>query len=157
MESALNSVTSARGLVGVTLGVVIAFVFSTPISASVEKRGARDTNLIVANAMPSVQLLSLVRGDLRAIDRALPERASRIIAERRRSIDAALASYTAMPFLPGERPLYTPIPELLQRLDAQIATASATAEIEQTIDEIDRTVERIETYDATVSQRLGRS
>lgn len=158
MESSLSSVASARGLVGVTLGVVLAFVFSTPISVSVEKRGVRDTNLIVANAMPSVQLLSLVRGDLRAIDRALPERAVRIIAERRRSIDAALASYTAMPFLPGEHPLYLPIPELLQRLDAQLATTPLSMEdIEQTIDEIDRTVERIETYDATQSQRLGRA
>lgn len=155
-RAALNTVASARGLVGVTVGVVIAFVFSTPISASVEKRGVRDTNLIVANAMPSLQLLSLVRGDLRAIDRALGD--GRIVAERRRSIDAALASYTAMPFLLGEQALYSPIPELLHRLDAQLAAAPMSAEdIEATIDEIDRTVERIETFDATESQRLGRA
>ncbi len=167
-SAALRSVASARLLVGVTLGVVVAFVASTVISERVESRSAADTDDIVGNAMPSVQVLSLVRGDLRAIDRDLRDRAwmnaeqlARSVAVQRGNIDAALTSYTALPFFPGERDLDAPIPGLLRRLDTQLATASPASTdaaidvLDQTIDDIDRTLERIETFDASQGQRLG--
>jgi signal transduction histidine kinase len=165
---ALRSVASTRLLVGVTFGVVVAFLANTFISQRIESRSAHDTADIVENAMPSVQVLSLVRGDLRTIDRSLqdracmsPEELTRSITLQRRSIDAALASYTALPFFPHERAQYAPIPELLARLDAQLATAQPTSTdaavdmIEHTIDDVDRTVERIESFDASQGQRLG--
>ena len=167
-SAALRSVSSARLLVGVTFGVVIAFLASTLISQRIEHRSAHDTDDIVGNAMPSVQMLSLVRGDLRTIDRYLRDRESlssdqlgRSISAQRRNIDAALASYTALPFFPGERDLYAPIPGLLHRLDVQLATALPTSTdaaidvLDQTVDSVDRAVERIETFDASQGQRLG--
>lgn len=169
MESAaLRSVASTRLLVGVTFGVVVAFVANTLISQRIESRSAHDTDDIIGNAMPSVQLLSLVRGDLRAIDRYLRDRHSLSsgqlelsIAAKRRNIDAALASYAALPFFPRERELYASIPELFRRLDAQLATAVPTSTdgavdvLDQTIDDVDRAMERLETFDATQGQRLG--
>ena len=86
---------------------------------------------------------------------------ARSVAVQRRNIDAALASYTALPFFPGERDLDAPIPGLLRRLDTQLATASPASTdaaidvFDQTIDDIDRTLERIETFDASQGQRLG--
>jgi signal transduction histidine kinase len=78
-----------------------------------------------------------------------------------RRVAAALASYTALPFFPGERDLDAPLAGLLRRLDTQLATASpastdaAVGVLDQTIDDIDRTLERIETFDASQGQRLG--
>jgi signal transduction histidine kinase len=167
-SAALRSVASARLLVGVTLAVVVAFVASTAISERIASRSAANTDDIIGNAMPSVQMLSLIRGDLRTIDRYLRDRAwmtseqlTRSDAAQLRNIDAALASYTSLPFFPGEHDLYAPIPGLLSRLETQLATASPTSTdaavdvFDQTIDDIDHTLERIETYDATQGQRLG--
>lgn len=157
-SASLRSLASARWLVGVMAAVVVAFLIATAASQYVESRSAKQLDDIVGNAMPSVQLLALSRGDLRAIERelrgTLDADALREIAEDRRNIDAALAAYSALPFFPGERAMYATIPPLLGRFDAELAARQLSAAADS-IDGVDRQLERIVKFDASQGQRLG--
>lgn len=166
--AAFRSLASAKLLVGVMTAVVVAFVGATAVSQYVESQIAKQTEDIVGNAMPSIQALALVRGELRNIDALISrahgrDRVASEIVESRRDIDAALASYVALPFFPGEQDMYRPVPDLLRLLDRELAEvdaglAAAALEVSRdTIADIDRVLQRIVTYDAAQGQRLGLS
>ncbi len=165
--AAFKSVASAKFLVGVMVAVVVAFVAATAVSQYVESKSAKQTEDIIGNAMPSIQELALVRGALRNIDRLISRRhpgdhVSSEIVENRRNIDAALASYVALPFFPGEQDMYAPVPNLLRQLDREIVVDvglddAALEQCRDTIDTIDQVIQRIVTYDAAQGQRLGLS
>ena len=114
-NASFRSVASARTLVSVTVGVMVAFVATTAISQLVESQSARDVDDIVGNAMPSVQALSMLRGDLYEMQDLLGRRSeidaaklSRELADQRRDVEAALATYRRLPFFEGEGVLYAP-------------------------------------------------
>ena len=157
-SAAFKSVASARSLVGVMVGVVLAFLAATAASQFVESTSSRQLDEIIGNAMPSVQQLIVVRGDLRRIGRELREsrdpEAMHEIAETRRNIDAALAAYTALPFFPGELAMYSGVPELLRRFDTELAAKTFDL-ARDTLDVVDRRLERIVAFDASQGQRLG--
>jgi signal transduction histidine kinase len=167
-SAAFNVVTSARLLVGLTVSVVVGFVLCTAISQRIEHENARSTTQIVTKAMPAVRLMSTVRDELRelSIDLAArgentPSQLVRIIADHRRNMDAALASYQELGFFTGEHALYSPLAALWPQLDAQLAAitpsspAYEVADVDDTIAHIDNICERIETYDAFEGERLG--
>jgi signal transduction histidine kinase len=170
--AAFRSVASARLLVGVTVAVVVAFVAATAVAQYVESRSAKHIEDLVGNAMPSIEELARARGELRSIDHLISQRrpgdrvAERIL-ENRRNIDAALASYVALPFFPGERSMYASVPGLLARLDRELAGVDAglddaadDAAIErcrETLGMIDQVMQRMVTFDAEQGQRLGLS
>lgn len=166
--AAFKSVASAKLLVGVMVAVVVAFVAATTVSQYVESRSAKQTEDIVGNAMPSIQELALVRGELRNIDRLISRRhpgdhVSSEIVEARRNIDAALASYVALPFFPGEQDMYAPVLNLLRQFDRELVGVdtglddAALKQCRDTLGMIDQVLQRIVTYDAAQGQRLGLS
>ncbi len=165
-NATFRSVASARALVGVTVGVMVAFVATTAISQLVESQSARDVDDIVGNAMPSVQALSMLRGDLHEMQDELarraeiaPEQLARELASRRRDVDAALATYRRLPFFEGEQVLFATVPGLLAQLDIGLAAPlerrADVDRIEDTVDQLDAAAERLETFDAAQGQRLG--
>lgn len=167
--AAFRSLASARTLVAVIAAVIAFFVVSSATALYVESTSARQTDMIVGNAMPSIQFIAIVRGDLLAIDRAIssrhPHPTDELLAEireKRRNMDAALTAYTALPFFPGEQPMYASVPDLLRDLDSKLAAigdgiddADDIARCRDTIDAIDEALQRLETFDASQGQRLG--
>ncbi len=115
-DSRSSSVSAARWLVGILAGVVLCFTLTTAIGEFLESAIAERVHQIVGNAMPSVELLASVRGDLRRIDFTIDRYATAAaterpqiadeIRERRHDIDAKLASYMALPFFPKVRAFY---------------------------------------------------
>lgn len=165
-NASFRSVASARALVSVTVGVMVAFVATTAISQLVESQSARDVDDIVGNAMPSVQALSMLRGDLYEMQDVVSRRAeidaaklARELANQRRDVEADLATYRRLPFFEGEGVLFAPVPALVGQLDVElsqpVATRADADAISDTLDRLDDAAERLETFDAAQGQRLG--
>jgi signal transduction histidine kinase len=165
------SVSAARWLVGVLAGVVLCFLAATAVGEHLESAIAGRANLIIGNAMPSVQTLTTARGDLRQLELDLeryatipadqrPELRDRIAATRQ-NIDAALSSYVSLPFFPNERDLYGHVERGLAGLDKQLADflshpdPAAVEHLHHAFDIVDAAILRVVSFDAAQGQRLG--
>ena len=153
------------------ISVVVCFVLATVFSESIESAIARRADDIVGNAMPSVEMLSLARGDLRGLENELERYVSAApasraamrddIRARRRGLEESLATYASLPFFPTERELYAHIDEDRRAVDRSIDRLlaapddDALAEIHRQTDQIDSTLQRVITFDAAQGQRLG--
>lgn len=152
--------------------VVAAFVATTIISQSIESSIQERSTLLISNAMPSIQTLSGTRGDLRRLENDIERYAEvapgersevldRISAERA-NISTDLATYTMLPFFPGEPALnaraqssYTTLVSELVRYLVEPSTVEA-ARVHRDLDAFDHSIEDIISFDATEGQRLGR-
>jgi signal transduction histidine kinase len=170
-DSRSSSVSAARWLVGILAGVVLCFTLTSAVGEFLESTIAGRVHLIVANAMPSVEVLANARGDLRKIDFMLdrysaaspnerPEIAD-AIAQKRRDVDATLASYIALPFFPRERAFFVEAVERLAIADARRADYLANPDqprlvaVHRECEAVDQALMRIVAFDASQGQRLG--
>ncbi len=171
-----SSVSAARWLLGVLACVVLGFVLSTVVAERLESSIAGRANDIISNAMPSVQMLSSARGELRRVQyhanrylHASSELRPTIhdqITTARQNIDAALVSYEALPYFPKERSLYVSVQAGLTALDADLAMiggtpdggtaeAATVAQLQRDSDRVDEGFQRMIGFDARQGQRLG--
>lgn len=164
------SFSAARWLVGVTAGVVLAFLAAAGIAQAVQHAITSRATGIISNAMPSVKFLSAARGDLHQLERDVEHvgasEAERVAFERqaasaRQDLDQELAAFRALPFFPHERALARHVSEGLAVLDAHYATWKAMpnpttlALLRADIALVDTALERLIDFDAEQGQRLG--
>ena len=176
VDSTSRSIRTARWLLGLVLCVVAAFLLAIGVSLYVERSVTRRVEVITGEAMPSVHLLALVRGDLRELDRELDlyyeaasaaERAEleNELTSNLRNAEAELASYEQLPSFPGEAPLYQVARAAVGQLgDLSLRIAAigggnhaALDQARLDIDKADRALERVVNYDAMKGQQLGSS
>lgn len=167
----LEAVSAARWLVGGIAAVTLAFVFATTVDQYLLSTIQSRTTVIVGNAMPSLQLLSLASVDLHRLENVLdrylagsPEQRSVLRGEvtaRRQDLEAALSAYLALPYFPHERPLSERIQEATSELDAQLrAVLSESAGVDvvalqRQLDIVDDAIGRVAVFDAAQGERLG--
>ncbi|NVB77952.1 MAG: HAMP domain-containing histidine kinase [Kofleriaceae bacterium] len=158
-------------LAGVIAAVVVVFVLATSISHSTESSIELRSNQLISNAMPSIQTLSTTRGDLRRLENdieryavASPDAAAELraqISAERDYIAANFATYSALPYFPGEPRLHDRAEANLSTLAAGLArylatpTAADGSKLRRELDAFDESIEQIITLDATQGQRLG--
>lgn len=156
-----------RGLVGVALCFLLATAFAQHLESAIAGR-AHD---LISNAMPSVQLLSTARGDLRQLQRGVDRYTVADPTERvelrdqlsatQQDLDAALASYRALPYCPNERALFAPVEDDVSRLNQQLAKLGDTidpatlASVHRRFDLVDQAIQRVESFDAEQGRGLG--
>jgi len=126
---------------------------------------------MIGNAMPSVQMLSIARGDLRTLENDLERYADVLpvtrpgmrddISSLRQNFEESLATYAALPFFPKEQQLYAFVERDRDELDRSI-DAFLTAPDEQglthvrhLIDVVDAALQRLVSFDATQGETLG--
>ena len=165
------SVSAARWLVGVLAGVVLSFLIATIVTRHLEGAIGGRANDLVANAMPSVRLLTNVLGDLDRIDydtdqyagataEAQPALLERVRADRR-DIDALVASYAQLPSFPGEPTLSVPMQvqlhDLDEHIDGMVSNSDATAitDLHRKLETLQQSLRGIVEFDAGQGQRLG--
>ncbi|MGE3544503.1 MAG: ATP-binding protein, partial [Kofleriaceae bacterium] len=171
-RATVASVSAARWLVGVLACVVLCFLAATAVGEYMESTIAGRANLIIGNAMPSVQMLTTARGNLRQLELALeryatipsdqrPELRDRIAATRQ-DIGAALSSYVALPFFADEPELYAHVQEGIAGLDAQLKDVlsqpapAGVDHIHHAFGIVDEAILRVVSFDAAQGRRLGR-
>lgn len=161
----------ARWLVGMLAGVVTCFVLAAIAGEHLASTIAKRADGIIANAMPSVQVLTTARGNLRRLELDLERYATTPAAQQppireqivasRENIDGELATYLTFPFFLHERVLAQHFEDGLASLDKQIASFMSHADSERLaslhheFSLVDETIERIVVFDATEGQRLG--
>ncbi|MEO6773421.1 MAG: ATP-binding protein [Kofleriaceae bacterium] len=161
----------ARWLVAMLAGVVTCFVLATAATEHLARTIADRADGIIANAMPSVQVLTTARGDLRRLELDLEQYATVPAAQRapireqiassRQNIDGELAAYHALPFFPDERTLSQHVETSLTGLDQQIADFMQGTDPERLtslhheFSLVDEALERVVVFDAAQGQRLG--
>jgi signal transduction histidine kinase len=166
-----SSVSAARWLVGILAGVVLCFTLTTAVGEFLESTIAERVHLIVGNAMPSVQALASARGDLRRIDFMIDRFASAseagrreiadAIAQKRKDVEATLATYEALPFFPKERVFFVQVEERLAIVDSRLAaylanpTPAGLVALHRDCEVTDEALMRIVSFDASQGQRLG--
>ncbi len=171
MANANVSVAAARWLVGVIAAVVLAFLGATIASNRLEHGIAKRANELVANAMPSVHLLTNVLGDMDRIDftsdqyaLASPQDRAPLreqILREARDMDALVGTYATLPAFPGEKPLSSAMVAQVHELDEQIARSLAGREnaelsaLHRKLDTTEQAVRGIVEFDANQGQRLG--
>ncbi len=171
-QRSTTSVAAARWLVGVTASVVFLFLASTAISQHIDSAIAGRTDRLVANAMPSIQMLSAARGELRVLENDA-ERIERATSSEERAplekritalnddIAATVSAYLSLPFFPAERPLAdranSDLDELARVLAAFVRSPDAAhlTAVHQQVDQTDDAIARIITFDAAQGQRIG--
>jgi hypothetical protein len=125
MASRDPSVIAARWLVGVSAVVVAAFVVATWLAQDVQGAIVQRSDELVTNAMPSVKMLSTVRGKVREMAREVGRETTDAeqLADVQASADAALrdvneaiASYRQSPFFPHERELFAALDDAIASL-----------------------------------------
>ena len=170
--SSRASIASARTLVALIATVTFGFLLVTVISQVLDRSIARRVDDIVDNAMPSVQLLALARGDMHRVEHDLDhypiasddERGAldREIVTAVRNADAAVATYVALPFFPGERDMFEPARRALLAIDGDVdqlrrGDRTVIPRLHAQLDTLDHVLERVVTFDAAQGQRLGLS
>ena len=151
--------------------VVLAFALATIVSEYYERAVADRADDIIGNAMPSVEMLSAARGDLRGLENdleryaAAPEASRKELADDIASIgqdfDESFASYAALRFFPAEWPLYRHVGEDRASLDESIRAYVARpdeaqlAHLHHQVDLVDAAIQRLVTFNAAQGQRLG--
>ena len=165
------SVSAARWLVGVIASIVLCFTFASAVGEHLESAIAGRAGDIVANAMPSVQLLSAARGELRQLEASVDRYAEASaelrlelhdrIRATRENIDGKLAAYKALPFFSQERDIFAPVDEALTGRDTSLPAyatqpaPAALAKLHHQFDMLDEAVERVVSFDAAQGTRLG--
>ena len=162
-----SSISAARWMVAVMASVVLAFLIATFAGQALEAAVASRAHDITANAMPSVEHLSTARGALHRLERDLerrdptnPETQSDADAARQ-DAEVALADYATLSFFPGEQALYLRVTDAMHALDRDRARYDAApapeqlATLRRDFAAVDRGLERVITFDAVQSQRLG--
>jgi signal transduction histidine kinase len=132
-------------LVGVMVLVVLSFISVYFVARARARVIGRDIDAIVLNAMPSVEALTIARGDARRLDTRVREYADSvvrgeprdpielrepdeprdpidIIGALRTQLDGALAQYFELPMFPGEHALGSGVTGELSDLDRAIAS-----------------------------------
>ncbi len=170
MASRDPSISAARWLVGVSAGVVVAFIVAALLAQYVQNAIVGRTGDLVTNAMPSVKALTAARGSLHAMDRdfereAVDERERAAVQTRattdRQNLDEEIATYTALPFFPHEPELFAHVTDALAFLDAHYAAWKASpspatlATLRADAALVDMALERVIMFDAEQGQRLG--
>jgi signal transduction histidine kinase len=164
------SIVAARWLVGVSAGVVAAFVIAALLVQSVQGAIVARSDELVVNAMPSVKMLSTVRGNLRAMarevsrDTATAQQIAEVEASadsNLRDIDEEIESYRQNPFFPHERALFSRVSDALASLKAHYAAWKAApgpttlAPFLADVALVDEGLERVIGFDADQGVRLG--
>jgi signal transduction histidine kinase len=170
MASRDPSIIAARWLVGVSAVVVAAFVIAAWLAQHVQRAIIARSDELVTNAMPSIKMLSTVRGDLRAMAREVrrettdPRQMAQVIAaadSTLRDIDEEIASYKRNPFFPHERELFAAVDDAVASLAVhweawKAAPGSTTlAAFLADIEGVDERIERVIGFDADQGVRLG--
>jgi len=169
--SSSATVSAAKWLVGVMVSVVLAFAVATVVTEYYERAVADRAEDIIGNAMPSVQMLSSARGDLRVLENDLERFVNAPAASRselrddissiRQNLEESLDTYVSLPFFPAERELYTHVEQDRSTLDRSIEAVLAAPDEEtlshlhHQIDLIDAALQRVVSFDAAQGQRLG--
>jgi signal transduction histidine kinase len=164
------SIMAARWLVAVSAVVVAAFLVATWFAQHVQRAIVARSDELVTNAMPSIKLLSTVRGDLRAMAREVV-RETRDVQQLTdvkasadstlRDIDEQIARYQANPFFPHERELFAPLTEGLASLAGHYEAwkaapgPSTLAAFLADVELVDERLERVIAFDADQGVRLG--
>ncbi len=165
------SVSPARWLVGVITGLVLCFVLETVLTQHRESAIAGRANKIIANAMPSVQLLTNALGDVDRLDLDLDEYAAATPNEQpaRRDrvrqghldLDARVASYLALPTFPDEPGLAGQMSAALRAVDERIepmlasGDASSVIDLHRKLDMLEQSLRRLVEFNASQGQQLG--
>lgn len=170
MASRDPSIIAARWLVGVAAGVVAAFLIAALLVQKVQGAIVERSDELVVNAMPSVKMLSTVRGNLRAMAREVARDTANAqqIAEvearadsELRDINEEIASYKENPFFPHERALFSRVNDALASLTAHYAAWKASpgpttlAAFFADVALADEGLERVIGFDADQGVRLG--
>lgn len=166
-----TSVSAARWLVGVIAGVVLCFVAATAVGEHLETAIAERANLIIGNAMPSVEMLTTSRGQLRRLELDLEHYAAAPVAQlpelragleaTRREVDTSLASYISLPFFPRERELHSHVETSLAAVDQLLMGFMSSpdpeilARLHNDFDVVDAAIEGVTAFDAAQGARLG--
>jgi signal transduction histidine kinase len=169
--SSSASISTTRWLVGVTTSVVVSFALATAVTEHYEAEVADHAQDIIGNAMPSVQMLSSARSNLRVLENDLEQYAASTgrlrdelrenLTAVRQSFEQSLATYASLPFFPTERELYLHVDEdrvLLDRsIDGLLANPSSDelSRLHHQIDLVDGAIQRVVAFDAAQGQQLG--
>lgn len=166
-----RSVAAARWLVVVIGAVTLAFLLETVLTQRLEGKIEDRAAAIVANAMPSVQMLTQALGALDQIDFDLdqyagaseddrPELRDRVLAEEQQ-VETLVGSYTLLPLFPHEALLAAPVkPQLrdfkrhLGELGAETSRPSVIT-LHHELDMVQASLRSIVEFDAAQGQRLG--
>jgi signal transduction histidine kinase len=148
-------------LVLILLGVVVSFLVATGLSGY--RQSAIDLRVddMVQNAMPSVQVLSQARTELRRLDDALevpPDALDwKTIATLQQALTPPLRTYTALPFFPTERKMFDQLlPPALSDLDAALR-AHRPADAHRAVGRLDEGLHQLVDFNASQGQQIGRS
>jgi signal transduction histidine kinase len=158
-------------MVGVMASVVLAFALATIVTEYYERTVADRADDIVGNAMPSVQMLSMARGDLRTLENELEDYATASgtarsemlgdIGSIRQNFEESLAAYASLPFFTNERELYAHVDEDRRQLDHTIdhflaqPDEHAIARLHHEIDLVDSALQRVVAFDAALGEQFG--
>ena len=165
------SVSEAKWLVGIMASVVLAFALATIVTEYYERAVEDRAQEIIGKAMPSLQMISVARGNLRGLENDLerlsasPPEARGTVADdvraMRRELDASLAAYDAVPYLPAEHDLFVEVDRARVGLERTIETFLAApsdellAQLHHHVDLVDGAIQRIVELDASSGRRLG--
>ncbi len=163
------TVSAARWLVAVIAAVTLAFLVETLVTQSLDDAIGSRANALIANVMPSVQLLTQVLGELDRLDIDLDEYdAAATVAGRarlesdREQITALVDAYARLPFFSYEAFLFAPLlPQLrtlagdIDRLNAPVTAASLVA-LHRELDVVEQSVRQLVELDAMRGQQIGR-
>jgi signal transduction histidine kinase len=170
MASRDPAIIAARSLVGVSAGVVAAFLIAALLVQNVQGAIVERSDALVVNAMPSIKMLSTVRGNLRAMAREVTRDTANAqqIAEvearadsELRDIDEGIARYKENPFFPHERALFSRANDALASLKAHYVAWKAApgpttlAAFLADVDLVDEGLQRVIGFDADQGVRLG--
>lgn len=163
------SVSAARWLVAVIAAVTLAFLAETVVTQSLDAAIGSRADALIANVMPSVQLLTEVLGELDRLDVDLDEyeatatvaRHARLESDREQ-ITALVEAYSRLPFFSFEAFLFAPLLPQLRALGVDIDQLSASPSggsvvtVHRELDSVERSVRQLVVLDAERGQQIGR-
>jgi signal transduction histidine kinase len=166
-----RSVAAARWLVVVIGAVTLAFLLETAVTQRLEGTIEDRAGALVANAMPSVRILTQALGELDQIDFDLDQYAGaseddrselrdRVLADEH-EVETLVGSYALLPLFPHEAMLAAPVkPQLLDFKTHLLELAATTPRgsvimLHHELDMVQASLRSIVEFDAAQGQRLG--
>lgn len=166
-----TSVSAARWLVAVIASVVLCFTVASAVGEHLESAVAECANDIIANAMPSVQLLTIAQRAIQQIDLDMDRYAAAPVEQRpayrarilaaRKDVAASVASYVALPMFPDEPSLQADLRASLADLDQALAgyfsdgQPASLGNVHTQLDLVGEAIGRCVSFDAAQGERLG--
>ncbi|HSD88225.1 MAG TPA: histidine kinase dimerization/phospho-acceptor domain-containing protein, partial [Kofleriaceae bacterium] len=166
-----GSVSAARWLVLVIGAVTLSFLIETIVTQRLEGKIENRANDIVANAMPSVHMLTQALGELDQIDFDLDQYAGTSNAERpalrdhvlveERNVETLVGAYSLLPLFSHEAVLFGPVRPQLQDFSKNLAALDETTShaavinLHHELDMVQASLRGIVEFDAAQGQRLG--